>query len=50
MMRQLQEMRQQMNMQTSFKEDMKKMQDGLKNQKPKEPVKVNQFKKFFGGK
>lgn len=48
MMQQLQAMRQQMNMQTSFKEDLKKLQQGLKDPEPKEPV--NKFKKFFGGK
>lgn len=48
MMQQLQAMRQQMNMQTSFKEDLKKLQQGLKDPESKEPV--NKFKKFFGGK
>lgn len=49
MMRQLQEMRQQLNAQTSFKEDMKKMQELLKKKQiEKEPV--NKLKKFFGGK
>ena len=48
MMQQLQAMRQQMNMQTSFKEDLKKLQQGLKDPEPKESV--NKFKKFFGGK
>ena len=47
-MQQLQAMRQQMNMQTSFKEDLKKMQQGLKDPEQKEPV--NKIKKFFGGK
>lgn len=48
MMQQLQAMRQQMNMQTSLKEDLKKLQQGLKDPEPKETV--NKFKKFFGGK
>ena len=48
MMQQLQAMRQQMNMQTSFKEDLKKLRQGLKDPEPKEPV--NKFKNFFGGK